>query len=352
MGLYRPASSRCAWGRLDSIDRRYVPYAQAPSGCARRRLGNSVVPQAPYRGEDLVHWSELVQYLVGARAPRLLDARGIQGRAQDQHSHVGIGLAQVGDQVCPTPVRQAQVQNRHVQLEPRDLLAGLGERSGLRDQLDVRLIAQQELHELPEVSVIFEDHDAGSPRLGSAGHSEVPCGKGTLNRTLVPRPSSLSISKRPPPSAALSRMLANPTPGCTSGPKPTPSSLTSVSKSSPSVLRLTETLFAPECLRALVSASWSTRETCVPVSPSGPEGTSSPTLRSISISLALVRFSLTTDRTISGKGRSSSSSMRRSFTTSRRPWAPRLTASTAPCSRSSRFASSDCSMIMPRAAAV
>ena len=91
--------------------------------------------------------------------------------------------------------------------------------------------------------------------------------------------------------------------------------------------RLTDISFAPECLRAFVRASWITRETCIPVSPNGASGTRSSMYRLILTFLAIVRLRLTRDSIVSVKGRPSSSSRRRSLTTSRRPWAPRLTAS-------------------------
>jgi hypothetical protein len=59
-------------------------------------------------------------------------------------------LARRRSAIRSAPVGQSQVQDRHVQLEPCGLGAGLDERSGLGQELDVRLSAKQELQEVPE----------------------------------------------------------------------------------------------------------------------------------------------------------------------------------------------------------
>src|SRR5829696_4132035 len=308
--------------------------------------------QSPHRAENLLQGGELVHYLVGAQARRLLDTRGVQSRAQDQHPHLRIGPSKVGDQIFPMPVRKAQVQDHDVQLEPRGLCTGLGKRSCLRYKLDVRLAIQKDLHEGPEVCMILDKHDANLLCHSLSCHPCPPSASGIRNRTLVPHSFSLSISKSPPITAARSRMLLKPTPGSVSGPNPTPSSATAAIRSGPSIPRLTEILFALACLRALVRASCIKRDACVPVSPKGVAGTRSPTSRLISTCYAIVRFRLTRDSTISVKGRPSSSSMRRSLTTSRSPSAPRRTASIAACSCSFSPASSAWSMSRPMAADV
>src|SRR5215212_4121878 len=308
--------------------------------------------QSPHRAENFVQGGKLVHYLVGAQARRLLDTRGVQSRAQDQHPHLRIGPSKVGDQIFPMPVGKAQVQDHDVQLEPRGLCTGLGKRSCLRYKLDVRLAVQKDLHEGPEVCMILDKHDANLLCHSLSCHPCPPSASGIRNRTLVPHSFSLSISKSPPMIATRSRMLLRPTPGSVSDPSPTPSSATSAIRSGPSIRRPTEILFAPECLRALVSASWIMRDACVPVSPRGVAGTPSSTSIVISTCFAIVLLRLTTDSTTSVKGRPSSSSMRRSLTTSRRPWAPRLTASIAACSCSLSLVSSAWSMVIPMAAAV
>src|SRR5215204_2071404 len=140
------------------------------------------------------------------------------------------------------------------------MIAGLGKRSGLRYQLDVRLPSQQDLHEISEVGMVLYNHDTYLLCPCIPTHFKSPCGKGTRNRTLVPRSTSLSISSSPPISAARSRMLLRPTPDELSDPNPFPSSDTSTRRSPLSIFMLTETLVASECLRALVSASWIMRE--------------------------------------------------------------------------------------------
>src|SRR5215204_6350157 len=295
-------------------------------------IRRSGAPQPPHRAENLLQRSKLVQYLVRTQACRLFDARRVETSAQDQHPHVRIGPAKVGDQIFPMPVRKTQVQDYDVELEHRGMVTGLGERSGLRYKLDVRLAVQKNLHESPEVGMILDKHGANSLCHSLSCHPCTPSASGTRNRTVVPHSFSLSISKSPPMIATRSLMLPSPTPTEASCPKPAPSSDTSAIRSGPSIPRLTEILFALACLRALVSASWITRKTCAPVSPKGVAGTRSPTSRLISTLRAIVRFRLTRDSTISVKGQSSSSSRRRSLTTSRKPWALRRTASIAPCS--------------------
>src|SRR5215212_5656230 len=273
------------------------------------------VPEAPYRAENLIQGGQFVHYLVGGA----LDVRGVEVSAQDQHPHIGIGPSQIGDQISPIPVGQPQIQDRHVEFTPRCVGTGFDERSGLRYQVDVRLAAKQNLHEISEVGMILDVHDTNSLGLSLPAHCKTRRDKGTRSRTLVPRSCSLLISSSPPMSTALSRMLPIPTPGGVSGPNPCPSSEISTRRSPPSISRPTAIRSAPECLRALVRASWIMREACVPVSPNGAEGTCSPTSRLSSTFLAIVLFRLTRDSTISGKGRSSSASTRRSLTTSRRP---------------------------------
>src|SRR5215207_2210022 len=255
------------------------------------------VPQAPYRADDLLQGGEFVHYLVGVRGP--LQASSIEVGAQDQHPHVRIGPAQIGDQVYPIPIGEPQIQDRHVELEPRHVGTGLDERSCLGYHLDVRLAVQQDLHEISEIGMILDVNYTDLLRPGFPAHPRTSPDNGTRNLTLVPRSTSLAISSSPPMSAARSRMLPNPAPGVVSGPNPRPSSDTPVSRASPSISRRTVTFFAPECLRALVSASWIMCETCVPVSPNGAEGTCSPTSRLISQPRAIVRLRLTTDSTIS-----------------------------------------------------
>src|SRR5215208_3426100 len=102
------------------------------------------------------------------------------------------------------------------------MIAGLGERSGLRYQLDVRLAAQQNLHEISEAGMILNKHDTYLLCPCFRIHSKIPCGKGTRNRTLVPCSTSLSISSSPPMREARSRMLFRPTPGELSDPTPRP----------------------------------------------------------------------------------------------------------------------------------
>src|SRR5215212_1231358 len=86
-----------------------------PSGALRPRRRYSRVSQAPYRAYDLLHGGELVHDLVGLRGH--LQASGVEVGAQDQHPHLGIGLAQIGGEIQPVPVGESQIPDRHVELE-------------------------------------------------------------------------------------------------------------------------------------------------------------------------------------------------------------------------------------------
>src|SRR4028119_825625 len=130
------------------------------------------------------------------------------------------------------------------------------------------------------------------------------CCAGARKRTLVPRPTSLSISNLPPTTAARSCMLLRPTPTAVSSSNPRPSSEISATKSLPSTLRLTETLSAPEWYRTLVSASRITLNSSTPTSPAGLLGTPSSTTSPMLQPGVNRRFSSTNDSTDFAKGRS------------------------------------------------
>ena len=89
---------------------------------------------------------------------------------------------------------------------------------------------------------------------------------GTAATTRVPRPGSESSVRVPPSSSIRSRMECRPNPSrvngtlATSNPWPS-SSITNV-VSRPSSRTRTTALDAPECLRTLVRASWTTRRSC------------------------------------------------------------------------------------------
>ena len=65
------------------------------------------------------------------------------------------------DQVNPVAVGEAEVEDHHVELRRRNLAAGLGQRACLGGHLQVGLTLQQAHHEVPEVGVIVDQHDAG-----------------------------------------------------------------------------------------------------------------------------------------------------------------------------------------------
>src|SRR5215210_163334 len=240
------------------------------------------VSQAPHGPDDLSGGRELVEDLGGAGTHGLLDVGGVEARAHDQDRPRGVGLSQFPDQVGAVAVGEAEIEDHHVEARPRGLAAGLGHGARLGDHLEVWLAFEQGRNEVPEVGVVVHQHDAGQCREAIPSHFLASLGKGARNRILVPRPGSLSISSSPPTAAARSRMLPWPTPGTVSGPNPCPSSEISAIMSSPSVLSTTVTLLACECRLTLVNASWSTRQSCVPVSPNGCAGKSGSTSRLIS----------------------------------------------------------------------
>src|SRR5215211_878941 len=101
-----------------------------------------VPPEAPYflgDGRDGLH---LVEHDVRSRLDGFVEIPWPHGRAQYHHRDAGIAFAQLADQNAPVSVGQTKVDHRHVQaaLEAAlQRLAGLGERAGLGDHLDIRL---------------------------------------------------------------------------------------------------------------------------------------------------------------------------------------------------------------------
>src|SRR5215217_6095157 len=102
-------------------------------------VGRFPCPEAPYSADKLNWGGELVHYLVGARFGGLLEARGVEVGAQDQHGRIGVGPAQIRDQVRPVPVGKAEIKDRNVEAHLRCVSAGFGKRSGLSNHLKIRL---------------------------------------------------------------------------------------------------------------------------------------------------------------------------------------------------------------------
>jgi hypothetical protein len=107
--------------------------------------------QAPDGADHHSRGRELVQDLVGALTHGPLDVGGVQACAHDQHGPAGARLAQLPDQVDAVAVRQAQIQNHHVELGRRGLASCLGEGPGLGDHLEVGLPFQQGHQKVPEI---------------------------------------------------------------------------------------------------------------------------------------------------------------------------------------------------------
>src|SRR5918995_3733350 len=89
-------------------------YFGTLSGTLRSHRKYSRVSQASYRANNLLHGGEFVHNLVSLSGP--LQVSGVEVGAQDQHPHLGIGLAQIGDKIFPIPVGEPQIQDRHVEL--------------------------------------------------------------------------------------------------------------------------------------------------------------------------------------------------------------------------------------------
>src|SRR5215216_3659679 len=110
-------------------DRMFKPMSAAACRVVSNSVGGFAGPETPYRADYLARGGELVHYLVGARFGGLLEARGIEAGAQDQHCRAGTGPAQIRDQVHPVAVGKSKVQDRYVEAHQRGLVASLDERS-------------------------------------------------------------------------------------------------------------------------------------------------------------------------------------------------------------------------------
>src|SRR3712207_2284850 len=101
------------------------------------------------------------------------------------------------------------------QVEPRDRRAStsLIKGPGLSDHLEIRSPIQQVRHEAPAIDLMFDKDDTDPRRETFPRHPYPTCSTGTRRRTLVPCPTSLSISNLPSTIAARSCMLLRPTPG-------------------------------------------------------------------------------------------------------------------------------------------
>src|SRR5215211_6697237 len=111
----------------------------------------------PYRGEDLLYGGILGNHLVCSHRPHPVVEIGALGYSQHQHRHVGDDLTQIPDHVRADAVGYQEVDQCEVDLWCllRCLGAGLAQRLGLGDHLQVRLPIQEVSESLAKPSVIF-----------------------------------------------------------------------------------------------------------------------------------------------------------------------------------------------------
>ena len=151
----------------------------------------------------------------------------------------------------PGPVRQADVHDHDVRLEPAGLLDRLGDGAGLGDDLEALAPVEQRDEALADDLVVVDDQQAQRMRRRSVGRRArlgrlgdglgSACGgrgSGTVTMIRVPSPGVALDRSVPPSAAARSRMLASPWwlagPGSSTGSKPRPSS--SIGEPQPSLV--------------------------------------------------------------------------------------------------------------------
>src|SRR5258708_26539240 len=208
--------------------------------------------RAADRGSELVGGRVLEQEAADAGVDGAAQVAGTSEYREDEHAAGGQLRAKLGRRRDPVFTRHLDVEERDVWSGAHGLVDDAVATFDLGDDLDVGFSRKQRRAGAADHRLVLGDQDPDQATGISLGVA-MPAGRMTRRRT--PASGSVPTSNLPPASSTRSRRPISPTPPPSSEAAPRPSS-TSSSAAPPSArVRRSTALFAPLCLRTLVTPS-------------------------------------------------------------------------------------------------